>query len=401
VDDQTRGETPGTGPDFDAPLKRDRERLRSSKPLPVSTPSTPPPASMVGEPEELREPDLTPVEKLFAVQSAAPAVTVPGVRKYDVDLTEGEQADADAEPGKRRLGRNFMRKSVADPGTAERETAETPSSHERAGSPGSGYGQAAAGQALAEPVEQPPAKAVQAAPNHVTPEPHVPPGGFIGPAHPRLGPLAPMPTESHPGLARLDVAAIVAAVVLPPIGLVTAVIALIRGKQIRGWASDLARAAVTVSVVMSVVFASVGGYVWFTQAERAEQLAVVKAEQRVHDRLEAASAPFCDVLAAHPTIYATADPDYGWPALDAPAGYNEAIAEYATVWAQLAEVAPEGIAAETAAISERVAGVVSVANALGSNNRAGDLLGFKAADDLATVESWYVEYCNPPEIPAG
>jgi hypothetical protein len=151
---------------------------------------------------------------------------------------------------------------------------------------------------------------------------------------------------------------------------------------------------------MTLVFASVGGYVWITETENAEQLAMVKAEQRAHDRIQAASAPFCDVLAAHPAIYSTADPDYGWPALDAPAGYNAAIAEYAAVWAQLAAVAPEGIAAETAAISDRVAGIVNIANALGSTNRAGDLLGFHAADDLATVESWYVEYCNPPKIPA-
>jgi hypothetical protein len=233
-----------------------------------------------------------------------------------------------------------------------------------------------------------------------SPQPFGPPGGFSGPGHPRLGPLAPTPAPRPSWLAGLDIAALVTAVILPPIGLITAIVALIKGKQLRGWGSDLARAAISVSLVMTVVFAGVGAYVWASETEKAEQLAALKAEQRAHALVEVASEPFCGVLAAHPTIYSTADPDYGWPAVDAPEGYNAAIANYAAVWAELAAVAPEGIAAETAAISERVAGVVSIANALGASNRAGDLLSLHAQTDLATVESWYVEYCNAPEVPA-
>jgi hypothetical protein len=150
---------------------------------------------------------------------------------------------------------------------------------------------------------------------------------------------------------------------------------------------------------MTLVFAAVGGYIWIQETERMEQLAAVKAEQRAHDRVAATSAQFCETLAANPTLYSTADPDYGWPAVDTPGGYNAAIAKYSAVWVQIAEVAPAGIAEETAAISERVTGIVNIANALGSQNRAGDLLGLHAQSDLATVESWYVEYCDAPELP--
>lgn len=411
MDDQTRGETPGTGPGFDAPLKRDRKRLRSSEPLPTGTSSVPPPARMPDEPEELLEPELTPVEQLFGGgQFTAPTVSLPELpAEYDVDLAgEGTVPAPDEGAAKRRLGLNFRRKP-ADEAPAETAGVESithePVSARRAEPETPVYRRFEHDQAVTDYEPAAPAlptrtPSTPAAPPRVPTEPYVPPGGFSGPGHPRLGPLAPMPAERHPGLARLDIAAIIAAVVLPPLGLITAIIALIRGKQVRGWASDLARAAVSVSVVMTIVFAGVGGYVWLTETEKAEQLAVVKAEQRAHDRVAAASAPFCEVLAAHPTIYSTADPDYGWPAVDAPAGYNAAIAEYAGVWAQLAAVAPEGIAVETAAISERVAGIVNIANALGSSNRAGDLLGLHASDDLATVESWYVEYCSPAEIPA-
>jgi hypothetical protein len=226
---------------------------------------------------------------------------------------------------------------------------------------------------------------------------YVPPGGFTGAGHPRLGPIAPEPLPAHRGQAALDVASLVTAIILPPIGLITAIVALVRGKKVRGWASDLARSAVAVSVAMTVVFAAVGGYVWFTETENAKHLAAIKADQRAHELIETTSLPFCNLLAEHPSIYSTADPDYGWPAVDVEGGYNAAIAAYAKVWTQLAEVAPPGIAEETAAISARIDGIVEITNALRSQNRAGDLLGLHEKDDLATVESWYVEYCNAPE----
>jgi hypothetical protein len=247
------------------------------------------------------------------------------------------------------------------------------------------------GRATAPADDEPADEAVTA------PAPYVPPGGFDGPGHPKLGPLVPMPQPEHRGQTVLDIAALVGAFLVPPVGFITAIIAIVRGKKVRGWASDLARTAIGVSLVMSVIFAAVGGYVTFTEIQKAEQLAAAKAEQRAHDLVKTASVPFCDVLAANPTIYGTADPDYGWPALDAPGGYNAAISAYSAVWVQLAEVAPAGIAEETAAISARVANVVNIANALGASNRAGDLLGLHEKDDLATVESWYVEYCSPAD----
>src|SRR5690606_4725572 len=75
-------------------------------------------------------------------------------------------------------------------------------------------------------------------------QPYVPPGGFTAPGHPKLGPIAPEPRAPRRGLAALDIAALVTAIVVPPIGLITAVVALLRGKRVRGWASDLARSAV-------------------------------------------------------------------------------------------------------------------------------------------------------------
>lgn len=392
MDDQTRGETPGSGAGLDAPLKRDRKRLRSAevpsdrRTSPIEPPAAPSNAPSSVTAEQQREPELSPVEELFADQwspsvpaQTTPEPTIPGeswgtvpaVPAGDLptmqpfhegargDEYEIDQPAEEAHRAKRFLGLGRSRKPH----------------------PAAGHAEAVAG-------------------DHPPVHPYVPPGGFSGPSHPRLGPLAPMPVPRHSWLAGLDIAALVTAIILPPIGLIAAIVALIKGKQLRGWGSDLARAAISVSLVMTVLFAGVGAYIWASETEKAEQLAALKAEQRAHALVEVASEPFCGVLAAHPTIYSTADPDYGWPAVDAPEGYNAAIANYAAVWAELATVAPEGIAAETAAISERVAGVVNIANALGASNRAGDLLSLHAQTDLATVESWYVEYCDAPEVPA-
>lgn len=421
MNDQTRGEAPGDGPGFDVPLKRDRQRLRSSEPWPPPaarpdvTPAqapepTPDRVEQPREPQphtpELREHELSPAEQLFAGQwtasvptPAMPASVIPpdpaafsgaaDVRAhYDVDLTEPGAADTpDASemeaPTKRRLSLDFLKR----PKRAIPEIPEDPVTPEI---PEGEFEPSFTMAPASDPV--PTADRVPSAP-------YVPPGGFTGAGNRPLGLLAPEPAQKHSGLAALDIAALAAAVILPPIGLITAIVALIRGRQVRGWASDLARAAVSVSLVMTLVFVAVGGFVWIQEMERTQQLAAVKAEQRAHDRVTATSAQFCETLAANPTIYSTADPDYGWPAVDVPGGYSAALTAYSAVWAQIAEVAPTGIAEESAAISERVTGIVNIANALGSQNRAGDLLGLHTETDLATVESWYVEYCDAPELP--
>lgn len=411
MNDQTRGEAPGEGPAVDVPLKRDRKRLRSSDPWPPAAvgPEESAPRAESGEPD-LREHALSPAEQLFAGQwtasvptPAMPASFIPpepsafaGAAdrpdRYDVDLTESDEFDATetAVPAKPRFGLGLLKRSKPDSVENDQdEFGQVESGQEP-------VGVGSVGSSGAEPAVRPEIRRP-----HSSPAPtglYIPPGGFTGPGHPRLGPVVPAPLQKHSGLASLDIAALVAAFIVPPVGLIAAIVALIRGRRIRGWASDLARAAVSVSLIMSIVFAGVGGYLWIQETERMEQLAAVKAEQRAHDRVAATSAQFCETLAANPTIYSTADPDYGWPGLDAPGGYPEAIANYAAVWAQIAAVAPAGISEETAAISERVNGIVNIANALGSQNRAGDLLGLHAATDLATVESWYVQYCNAPEL---
>ncbi len=399
MDDHTRGDEPGQAAGDDAPLRRDRKALRSNpKPLwsrpskktapardsgnapvdPAEPRDRPHPEAEFSEPEfselESHDEGLNAAEQLFAGAWPAPEPQTLSTPTGPVTAAPEVEELPTTDGAAKKRGFSWGRRTAAEPaGDLESDSSDTSDTSD----------------SFAEPVA--------AAVSVPSPQAYIPPGGFAGSGHPKLGPIEPEPLPSYRGLAGLDVAALVTAVILPPIGLILAIVALVRGKQVRGWASDLARAAVAVSLAMTVVFAGVGGYSWFTATENAKHLAAVKADQRAHALIETTSIPFCNLLAEHPTIYSTADPDYGWPAVDAPGGYNKAISEYSKVWAQIAEVAPAGIEEETAAIAARVAGIVEITNALGNQNRAGDLLGLHEKDDLATVESWYVEYCNAPE----
>ena len=369
MEDKTRGDVPGTGQgDADAPMKRDRKLLRSSKPLPPRvSPET------ESRPESRLPPDGAPSWPPAPV-TLAPVTQAPYLTQTNVEDLFNDQRTAS-------LTAPAMPTSGAPPSSLAGPQAMPPSQQKTAPFP---QPQPVLGDEHSE-------TAGYSATGRPDLSRQIPP--HSGPSHPRLGPLAPEPLDSHPALARLDLAALVTAILLPPIGLILGIIASIRGKAIRGWSSDLARTAIVVSIVMTVAVTAVGGYAGISAVEKAQELAQLKAAERAHASLVATSKPFCGMLAENPTIYGTEAPDYGWPQLDAPEGYLAAIANYSALWAQIAEIAPEGIAAESAAISERVAGVVGIATALGSNNRAGDLLGFHEKEDLATVEAWFVDYC--------
>ncbi|MCW4386806.1 hypothetical protein OH146_13580 [Salinibacterium sp. SYSU T00001] len=237
-----------------------------------------------------------------------------------------------------------------------------------------------------------------AADRSAPPAPHVggaAPGSRPEGGHPVLGPLAPRVREVPGDLRIIDIAAIVLAFLLPPVGFVVALVAMARGRDFRGWPSPLARAATWVAVVMTFVMAVAGAFLWFELEEQREAQAAADAAAAAHAAVVAESEEFCATLAATPTIFGTGDPDYGWPQLEDPAGYVPAISAYAATWQGLVPVAPSGIAEQVTSFSARVDGIVAVANSLPSPNRAGDLLDLHSQADIATIDGFVAEYCSP------
>jgi hypothetical protein len=212
--------------------------------------------------------------------------------------------------------------------------------------------------------------------------------------HSVLGPLRPTVREVSAELAHLDRAAIIAAVIVPPVGLVLAIVASTRGRLYRGWPSNLARAAIALSVVMMLVFALAGAYLWAQRQKVADEQDAAAAVAAAHEAVVAESVPFCSTLAASPAVFGAADPDYGWPQREDPAGYLPAIESYGALWQALVPLAPAGIAPQVQTFSERVTGIVSVASSLQSTNRAGDLLGLHQSDDIVAIANHVAEYCE-------
>ncbi|TQL48329.1 hypothetical protein FB562_1423 [Homoserinimonas aerilata] len=213
-------------------------------------------------------------------------------------------------------------------------------------------------------------------------------------SHPRLGVIRPELPTPEPGLAVLDTVALVAAVLLPPIGVVLGFVASARGRIYRGWASGIARAAIAVGVVMTLVFAVAGAFLWAEEQKRADERAAAAEVAAAHDSVVQASAEFCAGLAGYPSIFAEGDPDFGWPSLEDPNGYLPAIANYSAVWQGLVPVAPEGISAQVQSFSTRVDGIVGLAQSLQTANRSGDVLGVHSSDDITSIAAYVGDYCE-------
>ncbi|PWB96338.1 hypothetical protein [Homoserinimonas hongtaonis] len=234
------------------------------------------------------------------------------------------------------------------------------------------------------------------------PAPAVPfPGGereSLSPAtgaHPVLGALNPTVPDLSRDQVILDRAALAAAVVVPPAGFALALYALRRGRELRGWASNLARAAVAVSIVMTVVFAIGAGLLWANAQRQAAADQDAAAAAASHDAIVAEAAEFCATLAATPQVFASGDAEFGWPAYsgDEDAYFAEADA-YGALWQQLVAVAPAAITEQVTSVSARVDGIVSVASSLPNVNRAGNVLDLTSQDDISTVGTFVGDYCN-------
>lgn len=214
-------------------------------------------------------------------------------------------------------------------------------------------------------------------------------------AHPVLGVLSPAVPEAPRELQILDGAALAAAVVVPPVGFVLGLVALRRGRETRGWASKLARAAVAVSVVMTVVFGIGAGLLWADGQRRAAADQEAAAAAAAHDAIVAESAEFCAALATSPQVYGSGDTEFGWPAYSGDDdAYFAEVGGYGALWQSLAPIAPAAISEQVAAVSARVDGIVSVASSLPDVNRAGNVLDLTSKDDISTVGTFVADYCQ-------
>lgn len=192
----------------------------------------------------------------------------------------------------------------------------------------------------------------------------------------------------------LDRVAFVSAFLLPPVGFTLGLIAAARGRAYRGWSSGLARAAVWVSLAMAVVFVIGGSALWMQHQERVELQQAEDEAAAAYAAIAAESAEFCAATAAHPALFASGDPEYGWPQAEDTDSYRSAIADYAATWQGLVAVAPPAVSEQVTSFSTRVNEIAARADTLPEPNRAGDLLDLHAQQDIDAVAQHVTTYCN-------
>ncbi|HWH27218.1 MAG TPA: hypothetical protein VNT53_11315 [Pseudolysinimonas sp.] len=174
---------------------------------------------------------------------------------------------------------------------------------------------------------------------------------------------------------------LVAAVLLPPFGLVAAIAAAVLSRSRRGWVIGLLKAAIALGIITTVI-AVFGG----VAAQKAIEA------QRTHAAVEAASAKFCATIAKQPDMVEA--PTFGWP--KPAASIPDSIAAmqaYADRWAALAKVSPKGIRADVQQMSAAATQVIESVTVSRTVDDAGNIAVMTQAASSTAIPQWADNYC--------
>ncbi len=207
-----------------------------------------------------------------------------------------------------------------------------------------------------------------------------PPAGFLG-----LVAGAAAGWSDEPDIGRSTVGEKIilpVAILLPPIGLIAAIVAAIMSAQRRGWVIGILKAAMICGVILSVV-AGIGGYIGYTQFQQRQR----------HDQIVAASAAFCATIKANPTM--TMLPTFGWPAVAASIPDSlTAMQAYEDRWTKLAKVSPDAIKPEVQKIATAAKQIIDGVTVARTVNDASNISVMSAAASASGVPAWHAEYCG-------
>ena len=191
--------------------------------------------------------------------------------------------------------------------------------------------------------------------------------------------------DDEPDIARPtggEKVVVVLAVLIPPLGLIAAIVGSIVSVRRRGWVVGALKAALTLGVVLTVI-AGLAGSVGYS----------LLRQQQAHDQTAARSAAFCATITANPTMVQL--PDFGWPsvAVSIPDSLT-AMQAYTDRWTKLASVAPPGIkpdVTKVATTAQQIVDGVKVARTIDDPSNVTLMSQVAAASD---VPAWYAQYCT-------
>ena len=221
------------------------------------------------------------------------------------------------------------------------------------------------------------------------PPPVAVPPVVVAPPPPEVPAAPPAPVahgaDDEPDIARPtwgEKVVVVLAVLIPPLGLIAAVVGSIVSVRRRGWVIGVLRVAITLGVVLTVIV-GLGGYVGYS----------LLRQQQAHDRTVAQSAAFCATITANPTMVQL--PDFGWPAVAASIPDSlTAMQAFTDRWTKLASVAPPGIkpgVTKVATTAQQIVDGVKVARTIDDPS---NITLMSQVASVSGIPAWYTQYCK-------
>ena len=199
---------------------------------------------------------------------------------------------------------------------------------------------------------------------------------------PRVLDFSDRPERTKPRASPLEWAALVLAVVAPPLGLVVVIAARIVASRTHGWVTRVLSIATVVSIVLTVVVAAgavVSALIGQSEAEQA--------------KIVADSAPFCAALDETPGVLDL--PGYGWPTerLSIPDSIV-AMQEYQQRWADLAAIAPEGIRPGVRSVSDAAQSLTNSLVTTQVIDRQRNLEQISTVTHASGIPAYVTTYCG-------
>lgn len=199
-----------------------------------------------------------------------------------------------------------------------------------------------------------------------------------------VGPLGLQPhaRRRHRSTRALDWISFALAILVPPLGLVVAIVAVLVGVARNGWASAVAKVALAIAVALSLVvagFGIVGGAAF--------------ARQQAFDAVVSSSAKFCAKVDTLPGRMQSST--FGWPS---PAATVEAslpaMKAYSTLWSEAASVAPSAIRAGTKSLATEASSIEASVATTRTLDDAANVARMQQVASASGVGNWVVTYCK-------
>jgi hypothetical protein len=174
----------------------------------------------------------------------------------------------------------------------------------------------------------------------------------------------------------------VLAFLVAPLGLLAGIAAVLLGTRNNGFASGIAKAAIAIGAVLTLVL-GVGGIGLNNLAQR----------QAAHDAVVASSVKWCAQLKSNP---ATLSSDtFGWPPLAStiPASITS-MQTFENYWVDLVKVAPTGIRSDTQQVATSAQSIINSVQSTRVLDDANDVSAMQSVVAASGIPAWVNEYCK-------